>query len=147
MQETLVQSLVGKIPWTRERLPTPEFWPGEFHGLYSPWSHKELDMTEWLSWTDEPYTMIKWDLSRGCKNVFNICKSISVIYHSNRLESKAIWSSQYMHKNLLAKINIPLWKNSPESGDKGNLTQHNKSHMTYPQQTSCSMEKSWKPFF
>ena len=21
---------VGKIPWRRERLPTPEFWPGEF---------------------------------------------------------------------------------------------------------------------
>jgi len=19
----------------------PVFWPGEFHGLYSPWSHKE----------------------------------------------------------------------------------------------------------
>ena len=28
---------VGKIPWRRERLPTPVFWPGEFHGLYSPW--------------------------------------------------------------------------------------------------------------
>ena len=27
---------VGKIPWRRERLPTPVFWPGEFHGLYSP---------------------------------------------------------------------------------------------------------------
>ena len=26
---------VGKIPWRRERLPTPVFWPGEFHGLYS----------------------------------------------------------------------------------------------------------------
>ena len=26
---------VGKIPWGRERLPTPIFWPGEFHGLYS----------------------------------------------------------------------------------------------------------------
>ena len=24
---------VGKIPWRRERLPTPVFWPGEFHGL------------------------------------------------------------------------------------------------------------------
>ena len=24
---------VGKIPWWRERLPTPVFWPGEFHGL------------------------------------------------------------------------------------------------------------------
>ena len=24
---------VGKIPWRREWLPTPAFWPGEFHGL------------------------------------------------------------------------------------------------------------------
>ena len=42
---------VGKIPWRRERLPTPVLWPGEFHGLYGPWGHKELDMTEqlWLS--------------------------------------------------------------------------------------------------
>ena len=23
------------IPWRRERLPTPVFWPGEFPGLYS----------------------------------------------------------------------------------------------------------------
>ena len=29
--------------------PTPLFWPREFHGLYSPCGHKELDMTEWLS--------------------------------------------------------------------------------------------------
>ena len=34
---------VGKMPWTREWLPTPVFWPGEVHGLYSPWSDKELD--------------------------------------------------------------------------------------------------------
>ena len=27
---------VGKIPWRRERLPTPVFWPGEFRGLYNP---------------------------------------------------------------------------------------------------------------
>ena len=31
---------VGKIPWWRERLSTPVFWPGEFHGLYSPWVAK-----------------------------------------------------------------------------------------------------------
>ena len=30
-------------------LPAPVFWPGEFHGLYSPWGHKESDMTERLS--------------------------------------------------------------------------------------------------
>ena len=40
---------VGKIPWRRERLLTPVFWLGEFHGLYSPWGCKELDTTERLS--------------------------------------------------------------------------------------------------
>ena len=37
---------VGKIPWRRERLPTPVFLPGEFH---RPWGHKESDTTEWLT--------------------------------------------------------------------------------------------------
>ena len=36
-------------PLRKERLPTPVFWPGEFHGLYSPSGHKELDTTERLS--------------------------------------------------------------------------------------------------
>ena len=40
---------VGKIPWRRELLLTPVFWPGEFHGLYSVWGCKELDMTEQFS--------------------------------------------------------------------------------------------------
>ena len=40
---------VGKIPWRRERLPTPVFGPGDFHGLCSPLGRKESDMTEWLS--------------------------------------------------------------------------------------------------
>ena len=38
MQETLVQFLGQKIPWRRDRLLTPAFWPGEFQGLYSLWS-------------------------------------------------------------------------------------------------------------
>ena len=40
---------VGKIPWRRQRLPTPVFWPREFQGLYSSWGHKGLDTAEWLS--------------------------------------------------------------------------------------------------
>ena len=52
--QTKVQSLVRKIPWRREWQPIPAFLPGEFHGQrslvgYSPWSHKELDMTEQLT--------------------------------------------------------------------------------------------------
>ena len=41
-------SRVGKIPWRRERLPTPVFWPEEVHGLYFH-GVAESDMTEWLS--------------------------------------------------------------------------------------------------
>ena len=40
---------VGKIPWRRQKVPTPVFWPAKFHGVYSPWGHKESDMTERLS--------------------------------------------------------------------------------------------------
>ena len=37
--------------WRRKWQPTPVFLPGESHGQrglvgYSPWGHKELDMTE-----------------------------------------------------------------------------------------------------
>ena len=40
---------LGRSSGEGERLPTPIFWPGEFHGLYSLWGCKELDMTEQLS--------------------------------------------------------------------------------------------------
>ena len=45
---------VGKIPWRRKWQPTPIFLPGEFQGQrslagYSPWGHKESDMTERLT--------------------------------------------------------------------------------------------------
>ena len=49
MWETWIRSLGWKIPLRSKWLPTPVFWPGEFHELYSPWFHKELDMTERLS--------------------------------------------------------------------------------------------------
>ena len=49
--EVVFDPWVGKIPWRRKWQPTPVFSPGKFHGLrslvgYSPWGHKELDMTE-----------------------------------------------------------------------------------------------------
>ena len=48
---------VGKIPWKREWLMDPVFWPEEFHGLYSPLGHKESDTTERLSLTPEPVSL------------------------------------------------------------------------------------------
>ena len=45
---------VGKILWKREWQPTPVFLPSESYWQrslvgYSPWGHKESDMTEYLS--------------------------------------------------------------------------------------------------
>ena len=65
MWDTWVRSWVGKIPWRRECLPTPVFWPGEFHGQrslagYSPWSHKELDMTERLLLSLSVHCVTHW---------------------------------------------------------------------------------------
>ena len=51
---------VGKIPWRRECLPTPVFWPGEFHGLYSPRGRKESDTTEGLSLSG--YMEMEWQV-------------------------------------------------------------------------------------
>ena len=49
MWETWVRTLGWKDPLEKGTLPTPVFWPGEFHGLYSPRGGKGSDMTERLS--------------------------------------------------------------------------------------------------
>ena len=42
MWESWFDPWVGKIPWRWEWLPTPVFWPGEFHGLYRAWRRKRV---------------------------------------------------------------------------------------------------------
>ena len=46
MREAWVQSWVGKILWRRKRLPTPVFWPGEFHGLYVSWTKSQTRLSD-----------------------------------------------------------------------------------------------------
>ena len=36
-------------PLEKGKAPQPRFWPGEFHGLYSPWGFEESDTAERLS--------------------------------------------------------------------------------------------------
>ena len=48
IQETLVRFL-GWEDHLEKGKATHSSRPGDFHGLYSPWGHKELDMTERLS--------------------------------------------------------------------------------------------------
>ena len=49
MQETWVQSLGWEVTLEKRKATHSVFWPGEFHGLYSPWGHQESDITEHLS--------------------------------------------------------------------------------------------------
>ena len=64
---------VGKIHWRKERLPTPVFWPGEFHGLYSPWNCKESDTAEW------PSLALRWFYMR-------LTKEQTICEHSDTLK-------------------------------------------------------------
>ena len=59
---------VGKIHWRKEWLPTPVFFPGQFHGRwslvdYSPWSFKESD-TEWI--TNTHSRVSDWQEAKKC---------------------------------------------------------------------------------
>ena len=58
---------VEKIPWRRAWQPTPGVLPGESHGQrslvgYSPWGHRESDMTEE---TEHTYMHLVWSVDRG----------------------------------------------------------------------------------
>ena len=75
MLETWVQSLVGKIPWRRERLPRPVFWPGEFHGLYSPWNSNSKSWT-WLS--DFHFSLSQWEIFKWGFWVKRIVRSTKI---------------------------------------------------------------------
>ena len=49
MQETLVRSLGQEDPLEKGKATNSSIWPGEFHGLYSPWGRKQSDTIEQLS--------------------------------------------------------------------------------------------------
>ena len=46
MWEAWVRSLGQEDPLEKGMATHPSILDGEFHGLYSPWGHKELDTTE-----------------------------------------------------------------------------------------------------
>ena len=98
---------VGKVSWRRERLPTPVYWPGEFHGQRSlagcsPWGCKESNTTEplWLFGWIIPN--ISWALTM-CKTF--VLGSISLNLYSDLLYKRGNWDSGKIN-NLLSNLHI-----------------------------------------
>ena len=66
----------------------------------------------------------------GMQGFFNICKSINVINHINKLRNKNhMIISIDSEKGFWQNSTLIYDKNSPESGQRGNLPQHNKGHI------------------
>ena len=83
---------LGKISWRREGLPILVFCPRKFHGLYSPWGHKESDTIEQLfhfyfslqGWSSHP-----WPGAPGrCQGL-----SVEALLH---LHQPPCWSSAHL---------------------------------------------------
>ena len=89
MQEPGFDPWVGKIPWRRERLPTPVFWPGEFHGLSTGLQRVGHD---WATFTSLHFTttrILPWLLSRHSDHH----RSLMLLFynHSNFLPWRRQW--------------------------------------------------------
>ena len=66
MWETWVWSLGWEDPLEKGKAAHSSIlWPGEFHGLYSPWGRKESDTSEWLS--------LFWSIFLFIFNFFGFC--------------------------------------------------------------------------
>ena len=101
MQKNQIDPWVRKIPWRREWQPTTLFFPGEFDG-YSPWGHKELDMTKQLTHSYDVWNTLTVDgaLYKSMDGSFG--RSI-VCREDKSITRVRIYSSK--NKTLL----IPYW--------------------------------------
>ena len=109
---------LGKVPRRREGLLTPEFWPGEFCGLYSPWGCKELDTTEQrshaltvsLDFTSTPSS--GRGLGSGLSCMFSLWSPSSQTSKegSSQSESTTHQTSTFAVSPYVMSTNIPLAK-------------------------------------
>ena len=78
------------------------FWPGEFHGLYSPWGRKESDRTEQLS-------LFKLSTSCGAKvNYFIFLRSFKLL--TNKRDDNYLFLTELLEKAMATHSSTPVWK-------------------------------------
>ena len=94
--------------------------------LAAPLSLHSLNTTELDPWH---FYGIPIEKSPGMQGFFNICKSINVIHHISKLKNKNHMIISIDTEKAFDKIQQSIYekkeKNSPESGHRGNIPQHN----------------------
>ena len=66
----------------------------------------------------------------GMQGFFNMCKSINAIHRFNKLKNKSHMITSKDAEKAFEKIQYPFMiKNSPESRNRRNIPQHNKSYI------------------
>ena len=66
----------------------------------------------------------------GMQGFFNICKSINVIHHINKLKDKKSYDHlNRCRKNLKQNPTSTYDKNASKIGHRGNLSQHSEGHI------------------
>ena len=65
----------------------------------------------------------------GMQGFFNICKSINVIHHINKLKNKRHMIISIDAEKAFDKIQHPFMIKTPESRNRRNIPQHNKSYI------------------
>ena len=130
MQETWIQPLGQEDPLERKWQPIPVFLPGKSGGQrrlmdYSPWDHKESDMTEWLnnyrslvSHSNEVCHRVPFSSCQGkSSSILSFCTSLSM--GKSSLLAQTVNSLPEMRETLIQSLG------QEDSLEKGMATHSN----------------------
>ena len=149
-------SWVGKIPWRRKWQPAPVSLPGKFHGRrslagYSPWGHKESDMTEQFHFhrilvpqpeTEPRHMAVKawspnhWTEPRTGHTLLSGRSSFNknMCFYNNLYIDFFICSCIYLFNIFMG---LPWWSSASSAGDMGSTYGPRKFHMPWATKPAC----------
>ena len=106
-------------------------------------SSTKFKQTESSSIIKSSYIMTKWALSQGYKGFFNICISINVIHHINKLKDKNHMIISIDAEKAFDKIQHPfMTKTLQKAGIEGTYLNKIKAIYNKPKQKVSSMAKN-----
>ena len=99
------------MPWRRERLPTPVFWPRGFHGQYGPWGRRVRH--DWTTFTSLHFQLSTavWCTSPWCRTIYDCLSQLVLdwagwfLLEVSRAGSvRRDWGSEYLQGYLTGHL-------------------------------------------